>query len=199
MASTHPIFAYFKNKFDLTDLLKKANPSFLNNFDYLTIEFENGKKLVLNELNEIEHFINNKPQEKVATFFLSNDILSFEFRLLIDSNLEISFYFDKEKTSNENLILKQVFALLLSNKAELIYLSNLDDDFEDHYKIQEEISNMLVKKNYLIDLDYIKNRSHYFSLLSFNDKYLDITELTEIFEISSETYLFLENKKDMFI
>lgn len=198
-SSTHPIFSYSKEKIDLDIIIKNSYKSFFDNFSYLTLILEDKKELVFKDGKEIEGFINDNNSKKIKSFALSNDIFSFEFRLLIDSNLEVSFYFDSNKSSNRGKILKYIFDLLLLNKSEFIYLSNLDDYFEDHYEVQEKISNFVNKNDYNSILEYIKDNKHYFCLVFFSDKNLNVDNLSNDFKINIGNYLFLQNQKDKFI
>lgn len=198
-SSTHPIFSYAKEKIDLNVIIKNSYKSFFDNFSYLTLILEDKKELIFKDEKEIEAFIKDNTSKKIKSFALSNDIFSFEFRLLIDSNLEVSFYFNSNKSSNRGKILKYVFDLLLLNKADFIYLSNLDDYFEDHYEVQEKISNFVNKNDYKNILEYIKDNKHYFCLISFSDKSLNVDNLSNDFKINIGDYLFLQNQKDKFI
>jgi hypothetical protein len=198
-SSTHPIFSYAKEKIDLNVIIKNSYKSFFDNFSYLTLILEDKKELIFKDEKEIEAFIKDNTSKKIKSFALSNDIFSFEFRLLIDSNLEVSFYFNSNKSSNRGKILKYVFDLLLLNKADFIYLSNLDDYFEDHYEIQEKISNFVSTNDYKNILEYIKDNKHYFCLISFRDKSLNVDNLSNDFKINIGDYLFLQNQKDKFI
>lgn len=159
-SSTHPIFSYAKEKIDLNVIIKNSYKSFFDNFSYLTLILEDKKELIFKDEKEIEAFIKDNTSKKIKSFALSNDIFSFEFRLLIDSNLEVSFYFNSNKSSNRGKILKYVFDLLLLNKADFIYLSNLDDYFEDHYEIQEKISNFVSTNDYKNICNYLGKKKY---------------------------------------
>lgn len=199
MSSIHPIFAYSIEKIDLINIIKKSYKSFFDYFDFLTLFIENEEEIILKNDIEVENTIEKIGIKKVSSFSLSNDLFSFDFKLLVDSNLEVSFYIDSSKNSNKGKILKYIFDLLNLNKSELVYLSNFDDDFEDHYEVQEDVGNLIIKKDYSKILEYIKNRKHYFCLVSFKNTKLNIDILKDDFKINVSNYIFLQNQKDKFI
>lgn len=199
MSAIHPIFAYSSNKFNLASIIKNSYNTFFENFSYLTISFNDDSKLVLKNISEVEKEIGKLISANISSFSLSNDISSFEFISLLDSNLEISFYIDFSQSKNKEKILKYIFDLLISNKADLAYLSNLDDDFENHYEVQKEIVNLINTEDYSQISDYIKEKKHYFCIVCFKNKSLNTCHLKEDFKINTFTYLFLQNQKDEFI
>lgn len=199
MSSTHPIFAHSTEKFDLSNIIRNSYKTMFENFSYLTLFFKDKEKIVLKNTNEVEKILEKIKSKKISSFSLSNDFFSFDFILLLDSNLEISFYIDFSQQSNKGKILKYIFDLLNLNKSELVYLSNFDDDFDDHYEVQEDIENLLVKKDYSKVLEYIKNRKHYFCLVSFKNTNLNTEFIKDDFKINKSNVLFLQNQKDKFI
>lgn len=199
MSSNHPIFAHSIEKFDLSNIIINSYKTMFENFSYLTLFFKDKEKIVLKNTNEVEKTLEKIKSKKISSFSLSNDFFSFDFIILLDSNLEISFYIDSSKQSNKGKILKYIFDLLNLNKSELAYLSNFDDDFEDHYEVQEDIENLLVKKDYSKVLEYIKNRKHYFCLVSFKNTNLNTEFIKDDFKINKSNVLFLQNQKDKFI
>lgn len=199
MTAVHPIFAYSNEKFNLNSIIKNSYKTFFDNFNYLTIILTDDSKIILKNINEVEKEIEKLNSENISSFSLSNEVSSFEFTLLIDGNLEVSSYLDSSQSGNKGKILKYIFDLLISNKADLACLSNLDDAFEDHYEIQEEIANIINRKDYHQVLNYIKEKRHYFCIVCLKDKSLNTSIFKEEFKVNIFNYLFLQNQKDKFI